>query len=199
MTDTPEQAVLTEEQEQAIRERWAKATPGPWTAHPKHNLTRGPTVDADGLFVCECATDREGLGRRDAQAIAHAPDDIAALLRTTAALRTALAAAQEREARLIVAAELAFRFVADRKGETGITPSQVLDTCEAALSTTPAHRDALREAVDVESISEVASEMLEAARDAEPVPVETVRSWALQLRADVSATLSPGGGAPADE
>lgn len=90
--DTP--GPLRPEQVQAIRERLAKITPGPWrvavTAEEAEWWWGDPTpqpeavVIAPGAEVAVCATNDDGIATyqeiANAEFIAHAPTDLAALL-----------------------------------------------------------------------------------------------------------------------
>lgn len=60
---------MTEEQLQQIRDRLKAATPGPWTV--VHELLNCWIPEVDGPMA---------IGENDAEFIAHAPEDIAALL-----------------------------------------------------------------------------------------------------------------------
>ena len=84
---------------EAIRARWAAATPGPWTACPYGIYVFGPGMEmvADNHFDQEHIARGRGVGGRlptaeNLTAIAAAPDDIAALLAEVERLRNREAA-----------------------------------------------------------------------------------------------------------
>lgn len=76
---------------QTIRERWAKATPGPWAVfegHPEYVMKPDkPGSDWDGTIIAELPRDEFDLiDYPTAEAIAHAPEDVAALLHVVMSL-----------------------------------------------------------------------------------------------------------------
>lgn len=86
---------LTDFELNAIRERLAAATPGPWRA--EYSGITGPVVvDAESIdardHVARCPHYR---GQADTDFIAHAPTDVAALLAEVERLRAGWAAAIE--------------------------------------------------------------------------------------------------------
>lgn len=63
------------------------ATPGKWRAHKYHPLQEAPAVDTEkGEFVCETASDCEGMGYRDAQLIAALRNNAPELLKSLRSL-----------------------------------------------------------------------------------------------------------------
>ncbi len=78
----------------AIETRLAMATPGPWRVKPSENggIHRGTVqVEEDGRMIeviaeCYCGA-REGHGLRNAELIAHAPEDLEALIEEVKRLR----------------------------------------------------------------------------------------------------------------
>lgn len=81
---------------EAIEMRLAMATPGPWRVKPSENggIHRGTVqVEENGRMIeviaeCYCGA-REGHGLRNAELIAHAPEDLEALIEEVKRLRRA--------------------------------------------------------------------------------------------------------------
>jgi hypothetical protein len=82
---------MTDEELQAIRERLANATPGPWEAFKDNDggyNTEWLVTTADGyVAICDWGN---GTLKSDAQFIAHAPTDIAALIAEVEKLKAKL-------------------------------------------------------------------------------------------------------------
>ena len=79
----------------AIKARWAAATPGPWAVFddcPQYVMKPDkPGSDWDGTIVAELPRDEFDLvDHPTAEAIAHAPEDIAALIQALEEVREAL-------------------------------------------------------------------------------------------------------------
>ena len=74
-----------------IRQRWAKATPGPWSVNlDPRNITAGPFYWKHSRPGAQWGGAEAEQATADAEAIAAAPSDIAALLADRAALREQL-------------------------------------------------------------------------------------------------------------
>src|SRR3990167_1039954 len=74
-----------------IRQRWAKATPGPWSVNlDPRNITAGPFYWKHGRPGAQWGGAEAEQATADAEAIAAARSDIAALLADRAALREQL-------------------------------------------------------------------------------------------------------------
>ena len=71
-----------------IRQRWAKATPGPWSVNlDPRNVTAGPFYWKHSRPGAQWGGAEAEQATSDAEAIAAAPSDIAALLAEAARLR----------------------------------------------------------------------------------------------------------------
>ena len=96
--DAPAPARLSDAAADEIAARWQAATPGPWMVEERErtgNTANAPRVEVWSeydalLFVCECGSADHATSRPDAEAIAAAPSDVAALLADRGALRRAL-------------------------------------------------------------------------------------------------------------
>jgi len=69
---------------EAMRERWAKTTPGPWVISERYNQVC--TTGIPPIYISTCYEEK-GVDDGDAIAIAHAPEDITSLLAEVESLR----------------------------------------------------------------------------------------------------------------
>jgi hypothetical protein len=69
---------------QPIRERYEKATSGPFHHEPKYG---NKLWDAGGYFYCETNSAQDGSGLRDLEFIKHAQSDVSALVAEVESLR----------------------------------------------------------------------------------------------------------------
>lgn len=127
MTDAP-QPDLT-----AIRERLEKATKGPWTL--ERSICGGGgwhwarVMGGDAMRGFESVEDAGWFHEDDAELIAHAPEDIAALL----ALVSTLTAERERIKALVVAMRKTAILIVERSADVAHPVAGELDDCAAAI------------------------------------------------------------------
>jgi hypothetical protein len=84
---------MTDEELEAIRERAEKATPGPWTTEQSYDGDPDtPVLVGDGEYLCASPDDgvRGGHLFEDADFIAHAREDVPALVAEIELLRATL-------------------------------------------------------------------------------------------------------------
>ena len=84
---------MTPEARAEIAERWAKVTPGPWVSDGKmdvlgdsYQLVATEEIETKGMAAFVALVGPTQTQKKNAEAIAHAPEDIAALLAEVEAL-----------------------------------------------------------------------------------------------------------------